>query len=44
MQKNWIGKSLGCEIDFEVEGSNEKLESLLLAQILYLELLLSHCL
>ncbi len=25
MQKNWIGKSLGCEIDFEVEGSNEKL-------------------
>ena len=21
MQKNWIGKSFGCEIDFEVEGS-----------------------
>ena len=21
MQKNWIGKSLGCEIDFEVEGN-----------------------
>ena len=23
MQKNWIGKSFGCEIDFEVEGSKE---------------------
>jgi leucyl-tRNA synthetase len=21
MQKNWIGKSLGCEIDFKIEGS-----------------------
>ena len=21
MQKNWIGKSFGCEIDFEIEGS-----------------------
>ena len=20
MQKNWIGKSFGCEIDFKVEG------------------------
>ena len=20
MQKNWIGKSFGCEIDFEIEG------------------------
>ncbi len=23
MQKNWIGKSFGCEIDFKVEGSDE---------------------
>ena len=23
MQKNWIGKSFGCEIDFKVEGSPE---------------------
>ncbi len=23
MQKNWIGKSFGCEIDFKVEGSKE---------------------
>ena len=22
MQKNWIGKSYGCEIDFQIEGSN----------------------
>jgi len=22
MQKNWIGKSFGCEIDFKIEGSN----------------------
>ncbi len=21
MQKNWIGKSFGCEIDFEIEGN-----------------------
>ena len=27
MQKNWIGKSYGCEIDFEVEGS-EKIKSI----------------
>jgi leucyl-tRNA synthetase len=25
MQKNWIGKSYGCEIDFQVEGSNAKI-------------------
>ncbi len=25
MQKNWIGKSRGVEVDFYVEGSNEKL-------------------
>ncbi len=23
MQKNWIGKSFGCEIDFRIEGSSE---------------------
>ena len=23
MQKNWIGKSFGCEIDFKIEGSEE---------------------
>jgi leucyl-tRNA synthetase len=23
MQKNWIGKSFGCEIDFKIEGLNE---------------------
>ena len=22
MQKNWIGKSFGCEINFKIEGSN----------------------
>ena len=27
MQKNWIGKSFGCEIDFKLEGSN-KIESI----------------
>ncbi len=25
MQKNWIGKSFGCEIDFQVENSDEKI-------------------
>ena len=23
MQKNWIGKSFGCEIDFQIEGSKD---------------------
>ena len=23
MQKNWIGKSFGCEVNFEIEGSNK---------------------
>ena len=23
MQKNWIGKSIGCEIDFKIEGAKE---------------------
>ena len=27
MQKNWIGKSFGCEIDFKIEGS-EKVKSI----------------
>ena len=26
MQKNWIGKSIGAEIDFEIEGFNKKLK------------------
>lgn len=26
MQRNWIGKSIGCEIDFTVEGSSEKVK------------------
>ncbi len=26
MQIDWIGKSVGCEIDFEVEGSTEKIK------------------
>ena len=25
MQKNWIGKSIGCELDFEIEGFEKKL-------------------
>ena len=25
MQKNWIGKSLGCEINFQIENSKEKI-------------------
>jgi len=25
MQKNWIGKSIGAEVDFAIEGMNEKL-------------------
>jgi len=26
MQKNWIGKSVGCEIDFEVDGKEKKVK------------------
>ena len=26
MQKNWIGKSVGCEIDFEIEEINKKIK------------------
>ncbi len=26
MQKNWIGKSFGCEIDFEIENSKDKIK------------------
>ncbi len=26
MQKNWIGKSLGCEIDFELAGTKDKIK------------------
>ena len=25
MQKNWIGKSIGCEIQFKIEGENKKI-------------------
>ena len=25
MQKNWIGKSIGCEIKFDIEGENERI-------------------
>ncbi len=25
MQKNWIGRSYGCEVDFQMKGSDEKL-------------------
>ena len=37
MQKNWIGKSFGCEIDFKIEGqfkSKKKLNVLQQDQIL----------
>ena len=26
MQKNWIGKSLGCEITFDIDGSDKKID------------------
>ena len=26
MQKNWIGKSFGCEIYFEIKDSKEKIK------------------
>ena len=26
MQKNWIGKSLGCDIDFEIKNSQQKIK------------------
>ena len=41
MQKNWIGKSIGCEIDFQIEN-NEKVIYLRLdlTQFLVLVLLL----
>ena len=26
MQKNWIGKSYGCEINFEIEDKAEKIK------------------
>ena len=29
MQKNWIGKSFGCEIDFQIEIKKKKLKFLL---------------
>ena len=36
MQKNWIGKSIGCEIKFNIEGEDNKINVLQHAQILYL--------
>ena len=38
MQKNWIGKSFGCEIDFKIEGDPQLKISNALQQglILYL--------
>ena len=38
MQKNWIGKSFGCEIEFEIEGDLpiKKLNVLQLDQIRFL--------
>ena len=43
MQKNWIGKSFGCEIDFKIEGhENENSVKILpLDQIHYLDVLLA---
>ena len=42
MQKNWIGKSIGCEIDFETSESKNLISKYLqLVPILYLEPLLS---
>ena len=26
MQKNWIGKSLGCELDFQIQGDKKKIK------------------
>ena len=41
MQKNWIGKSIGCEIDFDILNNSKKLKFLPHVQILYLVRLLS---
>ena len=40
MQKNWIGKSFGCEIDFQFTVKMKKLKYLQLDQIQYLVLVL----
>ena len=37
MQKNWIGKSFGCEIDFKIHDEKKQLEFLQLDQTLFLE-------
>ena len=26
MQKNWIGKSIGCEVDFQISDDNKKIK------------------
>ena len=41
MQKNWIGKSIGCEIEFKIKENKVRLKFLQQDQILYLELVLS---
>ena len=42
MQKNWIGKSLGCEIDFQIHNEQKKLKFLQRDLIQYLEQVLLH--
>ena len=44
MQKNWIGKSFGCEIDFDIEGDLpiNRLSVLQQDQILFLDFLFSN--
>ena len=39
MQKNWIGKSTGCELNFEIKDNKKKLLYLLQDRILFLVLL-----
>jgi leucyl-tRNA synthetase len=44
MQKNWIGKSFGCEIEFKIEVIKKKLKKLNVLQqdqILYLDVFFS---
>ena len=41
MQKNWIGKSFGCEIDFNLINEKTKINGPLLGQIQFLVQVLS---
>ena len=36
MQKNWIGKSFGCEIDFQIDNKRNWLKFLRLDQTQFL--------